>query len=125
MLKRLLTNAIQAWRDLGLRILPHGGARPLTVPAGAGLVFGIYMALADATLLRNIIPAPQAMLVSGTSSLHRLAYFVPLVVADEVKLRLVLMSTLVWMLTSIAGRRPWCFWVAILGTALLIIPRSN
>src|SRR5690242_12247763 len=80
------------------------------------------MALADALLFRSVIPASQTALVSGFSAIDRIVYFTPLAVADELIFRLVAMSLLVWTLTAVAGRRSWCFWAAILGTALLIYP---
>jgi hypothetical protein len=111
-----------SWQHLGLRILPHGGAHPLGVAFGAGLLFGVYMALADALLFRSVIPASQAAMVSGLSVLERIAYLAPLAVMDELAFRLIVMSALVWILTVMAGPRAWCFWVAILCTALVVYP---
>jgi hypothetical protein len=54
--------------------------------------------------------------------IERIAYFTPLAVLDELEFRLVLMSALVWILTAAAGPRAWCFWAAILFTALLVYP---
>jgi len=113
---------VQSWQRLGLRILPHGGARPLGVAIAAGLVFGIAMALADALLFYSVIPESQTALVSRFSAIDRIGYFAPLAVADELIFRLVVMSLLVWALVSAAGQRAWCFWGAILGTALLVYP---
>lgn len=110
------------WTYLGLRILPHGGAHSLRIAIGAGLMFGIYMALADAMLFRSVIPASQVALVSGFSAVARIAFFAPLSVVEELLFRLVMMSSLVWFLTTIVGQRAWCFWVAILVTALLVYP---
>src|SRR6266446_260315 len=112
----------QRWHYLGLRILPHGGTRPLSLAIGVGLAFGVYMAMADALLFRSVIPAAQAALVSGFSALNRIAYFTPLAVLEEVESRLVLMSALVWILTVLAGPRAWCFWAAIMVTAMLFYP---
>jgi hypothetical protein len=111
-----------SWQHLGLRMLPHGGAHPLTISTLAGLAFGIYMALADALIFRSVIPSSQVVLVSGLSAFGRIAYFIPLAVADELVFRLVLMSLLVWLFTAVAGLHARCFWMAILGTALLIYP---
>jgi hypothetical protein len=112
----------QAWRHLGLRILPHGAVRPLSIAIGTGLMFGAYMAVSDAVLFRSVIPVSQETLISSFSAIDRIAYFTPLAVIDELEFRLVVMSALAWLLTAAGLRRPWCFWAAILVTALVIYP---
>ncbi|MER8749460.1 hypothetical protein NKH57_09295 [Mesorhizobium sp. M1050] len=111
----------QSWRRLGLRILP-GGAHPLVIAIGAGLAFGAYMALADAILFRDVTPAAQIALVAGSSALERIAHFARLAVLDELEFRLVAMSIIAWLLVSVAGKQAWCFWAAILLTALVVFP---
>jgi hypothetical protein len=113
---------ILSWRHLGLRILPQGADRPVSIAIGAGLLFGIYMGLADALLFRSIIPASQSALIWRFSDIDRIAYFTPLVLLEELEFRLVLMSALVWILAATVGPRAWCFWAAILSTALLFYP---
>jgi hypothetical protein len=106
----------------GLRILPQGSMLPLGTAVAAGLVFGAYMALADALLFRDIIPVSQTALVSGFSALERIVGFAPLVLMDELEFRLVLVSALVWILGVIAGKRVWCVPVAIGLSALVAYP---
>ena len=99
------------WHRLGLHILPQEGAWPLAVAAGIGLVFGVWMALADAFLFRPIVPAAQTTFVRATSALDRIATGVPLAVLDEIEFRWLLLSTVLWFVTPqarahAAGRGP-------------------
>lgn len=115
-----------SWRDMGLRFLPHGGRRPILVGLAAGLVFGAYMAIADALLFQSVIPPSQQAMISSLPALRRIFFFTPLAVVDEVVYRLVLMSAVVWLLTLIVGKpRSWCYWAAILASALVFYPAGH
>ncbi|RUZ81168.1 hypothetical protein EN943_01765 [Mesorhizobium sp. M7A.F.Ca.US.006.01.1.1] len=94
----------------------------MTIALGSGLAFGTYMALADALLFRSAIPEWQTKVVAGISTVERIAFFAPKAIFDELKFRLIAVSVLVWILTTMAGRRGWCFWIAIIFTALVIYP---
>jgi hypothetical protein len=106
-------------------VLPYGGNYPLIVALGSGLAFGAYMALADATMFRSIVPSSQTAFVAGSSALLRIAYFAPQALLDELEFRLIAMSALAWLLTALLGLRPLAYWIAILVTALVIYPISQ
>lgn len=105
-----------------LSLAPRNGLRSIVIAICVGLGFGIYMACADALLFRDVIPASQIAMVSGMTAVQRIATFGPLAVLEEIEFRLVVMSLLVWVLTTFAGRQAWCYWSAILITALLAYP---
>lgn len=108
-----------------LRILPHG-PKSLVIGASAGLLFGAYMALADATVFRSVIPAAQTAMVLSQSALERIETYIPYAIIDELVFRLVLMSVTVWLLERIAGEpKAWCFWFAILVTAFVYYPAAH
>lgn len=117
----MTAGAILSWRHLGLRILPVC-VRSLGVALVAGLAFGVYMALADSFVFPGIVPTVLVAVTASTSALDRVAYFAPLAMNDELMFRLVVMSALVWVLVAVAGKRDWCYWAAILITALVVYP---
>jgi hypothetical protein len=112
------------WLPLGLKILPHSStyAPALGASVAIGVAFGAYMALADATVFHSVIPASQTAMISESSPLQRIAYFIPAVIFDEVVFRLILVSALVWLLGMVAGLRALCFWAAIVFAAVVAYP---
>ncbi|WP_050424631.1 hypothetical protein [Bradyrhizobium tropiciagri] len=115
-----------AWRDLGLKVRSHGGRWPIAMACFIGLMFGAYMAVADASLFRSVVPAGQAELVASLSTIERIGFFAWRAVVDEVIYRFILMSAVVWLLAAIAGRpQPWCYWAAIVICALVFYPAAH
>src|SRR4051812_26589325 len=89
---------------LGLRILP-ADLRSVLIATAAGLAFGAYMAGADALLFRSVVPPAQSALVAATSAIERIALFALPAIVDELEFRLVVMTALVWLFVTVAGRR--------------------
>jgi len=90
-------------RRIGLEIAPHGAGRPALRGTMIGMLFGVYIALADGIVFRAHLPAGQVASVTALPAWERIAVFVPLVVVDELVYRLCLVSLLAWVLG--AGRR--------------------
>jgi hypothetical protein len=91
------------------------------VAIGLGLAFGVYMALADATVFRSVVPASQTAIVAGASAMRRFVHFVIPATLDELQFRLVLVSAVTWLLTATFGRRDGCVWGAIVIVAVLYL----
>jgi hypothetical protein len=109
--------------SLGLAVQPKNGFRSLVLAVATGLGFGTYMALSDATVFRSVVPESQTALIAASSVLQRLGIFAQGVVVEEVLFRLIIMSAVVWLLTTIAGApRKWCYWAAILLVAFVVYP---
>lgn len=109
----------------GLQLLPRFGGVSLLLAVAAGLAFGVCMALADALVFRSVIPASQAVLLSNLSAAGRIAYFAPFVVIEELIYRLAAMTACVWLLTKIFGPQAWCYWAAILISAVILYPAAH
>lgn len=87
-------------------------ARRLAPAMGLGLAFGAYMALADATIFREVIPTAQ-YLSAHSSALARIAVLAPMAALDELIWRSGLLAALCYVLR---GRgRGW----AVLAVAVL------
>ena len=107
--------------DLSLR-LRHGG-RSALIAAAAGLVCGLYIGLADATLLRSAVPEMQHTLIREWPLAVRLPRFLVGALTDEVVLRLLGLSAVLWLTVVIAGRRTGLGdGIAILFTAAVLWP---
>jgi hypothetical protein len=113
---------VQPYHRLGLTIRPHGAKHPVIVAAGVGLAVGAYMALADATIFRSVIPPSQTALLAGTTAAERIIAFLPFAVLDELVFRLVLMTALVWIFTKLSDPRARRYWEAIVIVALIYLP---
>ncbi|PLK25701.1 hypothetical protein [Novosphingobium sp. TH158] len=104
-------------------MLPRHGARSLALAAGAGLTFGAWMALADATLFSTIVPQVQRDMVAEAGPLARIAWFARGALIDELQLRLVALTGITWSVMALTGRRgPAVHWLAILLTAFVAYP---
>ena len=73
--------------DLGLSLILRHGWRSLAVAVAAGLAFGLWMVLADATVLRGAVPAVQHEMVARLTTLQRIALAWRGALFDEVVLR--------------------------------------
>jgi Type II CAAX prenyl endopeptidase Rce1-like len=129
MIRGPLRYAIREWDYLGLKILPQRGVGSIAIAVVFGLAFGAYLASADAFIFRAFIPAWQTEMVTGTSSVRRIAFFAPLAVLDEIEFRLLLMSTLVWLLTCrsrfsgpASSEQHFRVWTAIIAVAAVYLP---
>ena len=83
------------------------------------------MVAADSLFFRDAIPASIVELTAKTSAFQRIVLFTPFAIADDLIFRLGAMSAVSWVLVLIAGKRDWCFWAAILVTALIIYPLAH
>jgi hypothetical protein len=84
------------------------------------------MALADRFLFSSAVPETQTSFVSSLSAYQRILFFAKAAVTDEVVFRLVLMTALVWLIAKLNGAiRSWCYWVAILVTAIIAYPLGH
>ena len=109
--------------DLGLQLGLRRGPRSLLIAAGCGLGFGVYMALADATVFRSAVPEVQHVLLTQFTLAQRLARFVPGALFDEVEYRLIGLTGLAWLLARLTRLRgPALLWPAILLTAFVVYP---
>jgi len=107
---------------LGLTLTARDGLHSLAIAIAAGLAFGAWMALADASFLGGAVPAVQHEMVARLSTLQRIAFAWRGALFDEVVLRLMVLTGLV-ALARAAGLVGWrAFWPAILATALLAWP---
>lgn len=108
--------------SLGLSLALRHGVRSLAVALAAGLAFGLWMALVDATFLRGAVPAIQHDLVARFTTFERIAFAWRGALFDEVVLRLLVLTGLV-ALARAAGLGGWrAFWPAILVAAFLAWP---
>ncbi|TGT72895.1 CPBP family intramembrane metalloprotease [bacterium M00.F.Ca.ET.159.01.1.1] len=117
-------SVIAAWRSLGFRIVPHTVAA-LGIATAAGATFACYMAAADFLVFRDVIPASMTSQLAHASALQRIAIFTPLAVIEDIVFRLLLLSIVAWALVSIAGKHDWCYWAAILASALIFYPIAH
>ena len=74
------------------------------VALAAGLAFGAFMALADATVLRPWVPAVQHRMLATMSLGERLAWFLPGALKDEIVLRFAAFWPLLWLVACLRGR---------------------
>lgn len=105
----------------GLRL----GARSLGIALGAGLAFGLFMALADASLFSAAVPEVQHRMLATMDLGLRLRLIAPGVLHDEVLLRFAVLVPLVWMLAALRGRvdaASW--WIGIVVVAGVAWPLS-
>ncbi|RAZ71384.1 CPBP family glutamic-type intramembrane protease [Mesorhizobium atlanticum] len=116
-----MTDFVESWRRLGLRILPPTWPS-LVIAVCAGLTLGAYRAIADVTIFAGAIGEMELQTISKIPALARILIFIPACITDELIFRLVVVSTIAWLLTLATGERVWCYWTAILITALAIYP---
>lgn len=114
---------LPALADTGFSLMPRQGLRSLAIGAGAGLGFGCWMALADATVFAAAVPASQQGLLALGHTGLRIVMFARGALLDEVVLRLVAQTGLVWAIMAATGKRGGAAaWPAILLTALVLWP---
>ncbi|MDE2442567.1 MAG: hypothetical protein KGP14_16245, partial [Betaproteobacteria bacterium] len=94
-----------SFSDTGFSLYPRQGLRSLAIALGAGLVFGCWMAAADATVFASAVPASQQVILASTTALERIAVFARGALGDELALRLIAMTAITWSLMAITGRR--------------------
>lgn len=112
--------------DLGLGVLPRQGLRSLGLALLAGLLFGAWMALADATVFTGAIPEVQRLMVAQMSAPERIAWFARGALLDEVIYRLIGLTGAVWCLALVTRLRGAALmWPAILLVALVAYPAGT
>jgi hypothetical protein len=117
---------VQRLADLGLGIVPRNFTSSMALAIAVGLLFGTYMALADRFLFSTVVPEFQISFVKASSAPQRLVFYAQVVVFEEIAYRLLVLTTLVWAAVALSGTiRPWCYWVAILTTALVLYPLGH
>ena len=110
-------------REIGLTLPLRHGNRSALVALACGLAFGVWMALADATVFRAAVPEVQHVLVMQMTLVQRLARFVPGALLDEVEYRLIALTAICWLLAGLTGRRgPALHWPSILLVAFVVYP---
>ena len=112
--------------ELGLALRPRRGLRSLALALGAGLAFGLYMALADATLFAGAIPEVQRQMVAQMPAGERIVWFARGALVDELLYRLIGLTAIAWCLAQVT---PWrggvLVWPAILLAAFALYPAGN
>jgi hypothetical protein len=108
---------------LGLSFTLRGGSSSFGIAIGAGLAFGTWMALADATVLRSAVPAVQHWMVSNLGTGERIALAWRGALLDEIVLRLGVVTAAAWLARAAFGLTGWRAWSpAILLAAFVAWP---
>jgi hypothetical protein len=116
---------LPGFRTLGLGLTLREGWRSLGVAVAAGLAFGAWMALADATVLRGAVPHVQHWMVGNLSTGTRIALAWRGALFDEMVLRLGVVTAVTWLAAAVAGVRGWrARWPAILFAAFAAWPMT-
>jgi len=114
---------LPSFSDTGFSLYPRQGARSLTIGLAAGLAFGCWMAAADATVFASAVPASQQAILASTTAVERIAAYARGALGDEIALRLIVMTVLVWLLMAISRKRGKAVhWAAIVLTAFVAWP---
>ncbi len=114
---------LPSFSDTGFSLYPRQGARSLAIGLGAGLAFGCWMALADSTLFGAAVPPSQHAILASTTPIERIIAFARGAAGDEIALRLITMTALLWMLMASRQRRGnGVYWAAIGLTAFVAWP---
>lgn len=116
------TTASSPLSALGLSLTFRHGLRSLAFAVAVGFAFGLWMVLADATLLRGAVPEVQREMVARFTTLERIIFAWRAAFFDEAVLRGAVLTGLVVLARALGlgGRR--VFWPAILATAFLAWP---
>ncbi|MCW1403487.1 hypothetical protein OKA06_14630 [Novosphingobium sp. MW5] len=115
--------SLPAFSDIDFSLLPRRSLRSLGIAVGAGLAFGAWMALADASIFASVVPQVQHDMVAEAGPLARIAWFARGALFDEVQLRLIALPLVTWLLMALTKRRgDWVHWLAVLLTAFVAYP---
>lgn len=110
-------------RELGFFLTFRHGTRSLRLAALAGLVFGLWMAVADTWLFASVVPPVQHELLATTSTSSRIWQFAGGAFFDEIEFRLIALTGLAWLIARSTGwRDARAVWPAILAVALVLYP---
>ena len=110
-------------RDLDLSLGLRHGARSLTLAVVAGAGLGLAIGLADAGPFHAAVPEVQRQLLRALSLDSRLLLFLRGALIDELLLRMVGMTALVWLFSALSGGpRRWIHPAAIVLTAAVLWP---
>jgi len=112
--------------ELGFGLLPRQGVRSLGLALIAGLGFGLWMALADASLFASAIPEVQRLMTAQMTASERIVWFARGALVDEVIYRLIAMTAIAWCLALVSRLREGrLVWPVILLVALVVYPNGN
>ena len=110
-------------RELGFALTLRHGGRSLRQAIVLGLVFGLWMAIADTWLFSGVVPRGQHVMLASMSALARIAWHTRVALFDEALYRLVLLTSLAWLIARYTGWRDGrAVWPAILLVALALYP---
>lgn len=109
-------------RELDLSLGLRHGRRSLALAAIVGGGWGLAMALADAGPFHSVVPTVQLVLVNEVALGPRLLLAWRGALVDEVLLRLVGMTGLVWLGIALVGQRRWVWPLAIGFAAFVLWP---
>ncbi len=111
---------------LGFALRPRLGLGSLVLALGAGLAFGLYMALADATVFAGVVPEVQRQMVAQMATTERIAFFARGALVDELLYRLIGLTAIAWSLAQVTPLRGGALiWPAILLAAFVLYPTGN
>ncbi|MFM5906403.1 MAG: hypothetical protein ACKOPO_02240 [Novosphingobium sp.] len=114
---------LPALSDIDFSLLPRLGLRSLGIAAGAGLAFGAWMGIADASIFPSVVPQLQHDMVAEAGPLARIAWFARGALFDEVQLRLIALPAITWAVMALSGKRgDWTHWLAVMLTAFAAYP---
>lgn len=113
-------------RELGFALTLRHGARSLGLASVAGLLFGLWMAVADVWLFASAVPTVQHEMLRSWSTLGRIGLFARGALFEEMWFRLIGLTGMAW---AIARWTQWrdgrAVWPAILLVALVVYPLGN
>ena len=108
-------------RELGFALTLRHGLRSLMLALGAGLAFGLWMAMADTWLFAAAVPPVQHAMLVNVPVLSRIALFARGALFDELWFRLIALTGLAWLIARSTGLRgARAVWPAILLVALSV-----
>lgn len=115
--------SLPALSDIDFSLLPRRGLRSLGFAAGAGLAFGAWMAIADASIFASVVPQLQRDMVAEAGPMARIAWFARGALFDEIQLRLIALPLVTWALMALTKRRgDGVHWLAVFLTAFVAYP---
>jgi len=113
-------------RELGFALTLRHAGRSLRLAILSGLAFGLWMAIADTWLFSAEVPLVQHVMQGSMSTMARIAWHTRGALFDEALYRLVLLTSLAWLIARYTGWRDGrAVWPAILVVALVCYPLGN
>lgn len=121
----LASSAMLRPRELGFYLTFRHGTRSLWHAVLAGLIFGVWVAVADTWLFASIVPQAQREMLAQVPVLSRIALHAQAALLEEIEYRLIALTGLAWLIARYTGwRDARAVWPAILLVALVLYPLS-